>query len=276
MRSFAFLIALASCGSDPSPRDAGMDAPRVDADAPLDAPNDAPSGRLYAFVSIERWTRSTERQVTMGGMPIFHTDDPAPRYRRIDDQCLVHYETDWAATGLVPPTAGTITIEGVAGGPVTWVDYGFDVSPDGFDAGDVLTVRATGGEIPAFTFSGTVPEVPVLTSHDNTGPGPDAIHVPRTTPFDLTWEPVDAEIFVVFLQGDQPGFVIRRGIHCFFPGAVGAGSVPVAALAELLPTSSIDTTNFYFARVVRDRRELTDIDIDFLLWNARQTRVTVD
>ncbi len=234
-------------------------------------------GRLYAFITVERWTRANEEQVTMGAFVPFHTGQPAPRYTPIDDNCFVHYETDWSGTGLTPPTTGTITIDGTAAGePVTWSGDGFDLSPDGFDAGDELTVYSTGGDVPAFTFTGVVPEVPTLTSHDNTVPGPSTIFVARTVPFELTWEPVEGEIFVLLLQGDQPAFTIRRGIQCVFPGQDGAAAVPAAAVAELLTSTEVDTTNFYFGLVDRDRREFANIDVDFRLWNARQTRVTVE
>ena len=288
--STALVAAALSCSASTPATDAGQGLPG-DAEGPLadvgrdalDAgPGDAPGakGRLYAFVTVERWQRANVQTATMGAIVPFHLDAPAPGYRRVDPRCIVHYETDWRSTGLTPPSFGAITIDGVKGGSVTWqgdrFDQGFDLSPDGFGEGDVLTVRSTGGDVPPFTFKGAVPGVPVLTSHDNLGPGPSAIRIPRSQAMSLTWTPVKGEILVMFLQGNQPAFAIRRGIHCFFPGEAGAATVPAAALGELLSSREVDTTNFYFGLVQRDRRELADIDVDFLLWNARQTRVTVD
>jgi hypothetical protein len=269
---------LTACqGSNGSGDSGPVDAAVTPADA--GDPDATPPGRLYAFVSVERWTRGSGAPSTMGGLVSFHQEQPAPYVTRIDEHCIVH-EEGWSENGLVPPAYGTVRIEGVAAGTVVWQDGpegpGFDVTPGGFAEGDVLTVATTGAAIPAFSFTGTLPGVPVLTSHDNTGAGPGVITAVRTQPFDVTWTPVDGEVFVLFLQFSQAGARLLHGIQCFFPGPDGAATIPAAALGHLLASPQVDRTNFYFARIHRERLELPSIDLDFLLWNGRMTRVTVE
>ena len=259
-----------------APGDGGTSA---DAGGDGQADGDAPAaGRLYSFVSVERWTREGVAN-TMGGLPTFHQESPPPYVTSIDPYCIVH-EEGWAENGGTPPSYGVVTIDGLPGGSVVWSDGpegpGFDVTPDGFDVGDTLTVHSTGAEIPAFSFTATVPGVPALTSHDNTVPGPGVISIDRSKSFELTWTPVDGEVFALLLQWTPVEFRMLHGIQCFFPGKDGAGAIPVGALKRLLPSAEVQQTNFYFARVHRERAELPSIDVDFILWNGRMTRVGVN
>jgi hypothetical protein len=270
----ATVLGCGAGGGDPI--DAPVDA-LVDT-TPADAPTDVREpGRYYAFMTLERWSRGGA-VVTGGGLQTYFHDWPEPSMAWLDTRCLVH-GGEWAGTGRNPPSYGALTTEGLTQGTVTWIDspegpwIGVD---NGFDTGSTLTTRSTGGDIPAFTFTATVPAVPVLTSHDNTLPGPGMITIPRTAPLALTWQPVAGELLVLFLQATPGDFHIYHGIQCFFPADAGAGEVPREALATLQSSAELGQTNFYVALVSRERRTLPTIDLDLLLWNGRMTRVTIE
>jgi hypothetical protein len=257
-------VALGFCGCDGTPAAAPV--------AAIDAPADAAGAPLYAFISIERWSRDGVVN-TMAAPVRFRQDAIEPYFAAVDGHCAIHVG-DMNAPAW--PSFGTITLTGTSEGTVDMSD-GYETpaaARPGWDAGDLLTVEASGGELTGFMLSGTVPAAPTLTSADMTLPGPGQIVVAGDQSFGLTWTPVDTEVFALFL-GFDARHVPMHGVQCYFPGGDGTGTVPAEAIANLLPSSQVDHTNFYFSAVVRDRVAMRGVDVDLAVWNGSATRIDV-
>ena len=99
-----------------------------------------------------------------------------------------------------------------------------------FSGGEVLQIRAAGGEVPAFSAQVTAPASPVITS-----PSRGAATVSRMQDLSLAWTGGGAGELRVSLSVSQ--MTGTSGIDCAFPASLGAAAVPKAAL-QMLPAGS--------------------------------------
>jgi hypothetical protein len=137
------------------------------------------------------------------------------------------------------PSAGTITITGGsispsfvlnptgAGGPYATVS----AQKQSFNAGDTLSVTATGGQVPAFSGKTvTAPGEITLTA-----PMFDAIgqtSFSRATPLAVTWTGASSGSILVLLTTSQPN-VRAVEVACIYPAPTGSASVPAAVLGMI-------------------------------------------
>jgi len=167
--------------------------------------------------------------------------------------------TDPTAETVLPvdrsrsPDYGTFQLTTPKVGTVTFTEAKECEPASGFawDTGDTLTVTTTGGAIPSFSLTDTVPAQATVTSHDLPSLQPNQLVIPRSAPFAITWAPVTTEVFLLVLQFDDASNP-RKGLWCFYPGAAGSASIPAEALAHLLPSQSVTSTNLYFRRRVAE------------------------
>ena len=141
----------------------------------------------------------------------------------------------------VPPTMGTpsnvdagvITITGgkvpVTLTPNAMSAYALvsDPAKDLFDGGEMITITAAGGTVPAFTASLTASvgvDVTLPLEPPNKGPLP----VDRTSDLVFTWNNGGPGDVIVFLNDG-----VGSRVYCTFSSAAGTGTVPKAALAKL-------------------------------------------
>lgn len=278
--SLGLVVACSTSSAEPTaPPDASVADGSID--APADAGAETSSGSRYrAFFMIERWLRTDPlAKNTMTAAPIFRSDG-LPRYTQIDEHCGYH-EGDWKSAGLRPPSFGAITMHAPSTGWVTWVEdaegAAWDAPPGtlAWNAGDAITVKASGRDLPGFELQDVVPEPALLTNHDMPSLRAGALRIPRAAPFALAWTPVPTEVFALFLQfRDYPDKSV--GILCFFPGDRGAAEIPRAVLEHLEPAQSVLFTNFYFSAASRKRVALERVDVEMITWNGHSARVTID
>lgn len=264
------LSAIGACGGAPSV------AP--DAGAADGSTVDRPAARRYrAVVMLERWARADPRaEHTIAAVLSFNTDGSQPFLRDVDARCRYHERVDWTAT-QPPPDYGTFHLAAPAIGEATFTEAsGYEPSGGalGWDTGAALRVWTTGGEVPAFSLDDTVPAQASLTSHDLSALRAQELVIPRDSPFALRWTPAPTEVFALVLQFDEAASP-QRGLWCFFPGAEGSASIPVAALSHLLDSSGVAFTNFYFSGVSRRSRSLERVDVEMVTWKGQAARILV-
>ncbi|MFO0618925.1 MAG: hypothetical protein U0414_40425 [Polyangiaceae bacterium] len=104
-----------------------------------------------------------------------------------------------------------------------------DDDADLFAPGDTITLRAAGGDVPAFESIRTAPSPIDLRTPENPGGAP--LPIDRSQDLVLTWDGGEFGDLFVRVSDD------RHEIDCLFPTATGTGTLPAAALAVLSPTS---------------------------------------
>lgn len=138
---------------------------------------------------------------------------------------------------LTPVSAGTITVAGGSGDPMLLDpgrDNGYDFEdwkPGRFQAGDRVTVIASGGDVPAFRG-----EVRLIRGMERQLPSTFKFEIDRGRELALDWPAVtgDATVDVEIVQMAVPETI---SLVCSLPVAGGKGRVPAAALRELETTS---------------------------------------
>lgn len=238
---------------------------------------DAGPAPIFAFLTVENWSRGApEEHHTIVAMVPFRIDGTQSSMTTIDAHCRCH-EGDWSPKA---PGFGKITMSGGSEGTVTF-EEGYETPAakhPGWKAGDVLTFKAAGADLPPFTLTSTVPPVVLLTNLDLPSKLSYELTMKRTEPFALRWAPTTGEVFALVLQFeavDGGDVHILRGLQCFFPGSAGSGDIPVAALGRLKPVTGFGT-NFYFGGVDRKTQKLTGVDLELSNWNGWSARITVD
>jgi hypothetical protein len=102
-----------------------------------------------------------------------------------------------------------------------------------FSGGETFTVKASGGQVPAFSLSATAPHlIEVMTPDpDNVSVALDAAH-----DFPVAWlNGKDGTVKVdVHVDPTDTGKSTSEHLSCVFPAASGKGVVPAAALEKLL------------------------------------------
>ena len=246
-------------------------------------PKPLSTGPYSAWLMLERWHRSDPaNEYTMTGIATFHRDDRLPRYLAIDANCSVAYG-NWNETPWRPPTYGKITQQIADRAEVTWADdsggAGIDW-PSGqlqWDTGDTLKVTAAGGELPGFTLEATVPAQVMLTSHDLGALKANQLHLSRSTPLELRWDPTQGEVFLLSVQWLPKDTMLKqRYLACTWPASTGSAAIPTTVLEHLRTSSSGVNTNIYFGGVVKQTLALEGVDLTAFTFKNEVARVQVD
>lgn len=192
--------------------------------------------------------------------------------------------------GLIPDVivshgAGTVTITGTAqdGGTVVFpwnnatnsYSYPFITYRDThlFNSGDVLTMSAAGGEVPAFSGNVVAPGTLTLTSPDSQTclPGfPASCTLDRSSPLTVTWSGGVSGTAIVMLEVNTDRYTPNQ-VSCTVPAATGSLTIPAAALATL-PAALNGTLTL-------ESQGLTELDVGayhlFLQLNATKSYLPV-
>jgi hypothetical protein len=147
--------------------------------------------------------------------------------------------TRYASAGTVSVTGGLTNYSmAVAAGSYTSVSSQVLL----FNSGTTLQVSSTGGEVPAFSGKTlTVPSALFNVSSPSIGAG---LAIPRSQALHVTWTGANGRDVQVNAS-TTTDHVRSVSIACTFPGTSSSGSIPAAAMAKLLPTSS--TTKGYLS-----------------------------
>jgi len=132
-------------------------------------------------------------------------------------------------------SAGTVTVTGAAL-PVSippgtnGVYPGFQATQALFNGGEMVTVAASGAEVPAFTKTVTVPGKPTITSPAKPPSGSPYLMITRASGFAVTWTGGGSgKLFVALFGGANQS----TRVNCKFDASAGSGTVPAAALMML-------------------------------------------
>jgi len=136
----------------------------------------------------------------------------------------------YACTGSnATASAGVITIKSSSGNIAISPDVNGDYAqqPSGaslWQPGEIVTIHASGAEVPTFQLMVPGPAVPTITS-----PGTTALVIDRSSGLNVQWSgPLSAQIYV-FLgsSGASP-----TAVECVFDGAAGMGFIPPSVLTD--------------------------------------------
>lgn len=210
-------------------------------------------------------TRQTFGDCTVSTCPPAEEPDP-----NIDPSTL---------PSLARHQAGTVSVTADTG------EYMTTLSPTGTNdsyeytvggsivGGEVLTISASGGTIPAFQGELPVPLAPLLTSHVGTvvGAGPEsAVSVPRGVDFHFTWDPRGATQ-TLLAQVASASSASTSTVGCRFDAALGSGTIPAAALAVV---QSGDEIHVFSTHTVAVSTALGTVDLMGAIEIASEDRMT--
>jgi hypothetical protein len=262
----AMALVSAACGqssndAQPAPADSGAGADAAQIDAAPDAIADAAPGAPFPIDQPFNWvgTRVRDMYSELGKRTKVSIDLRDALYpagcRQVVGQCLVNrcvfYSSHQPFPTMLGPGAGRIAASGEVTSCSTDGD-GFCFFSDGpanqWPPGTKLDVSFDGhGSVPAFAASVVVPPELVLVAPAHSSPYPP-LAVDPNADLHVEWQPLDATVRVVVRQGGtrMAGDVrddLETQIECRFPGNVGSGTVPQAALDVLDPTEAgLDVT----------------------------------
>jgi hypothetical protein len=163
--------------------------------------------------------------------------DPTCTWTRAGDCLISHctrYDPNLArlSPGYIHVDSADGTVHVVAGGE----SY---TGPRPFVGGEDVTVSTTGGDVPAFTVGLHVPlmllvEQPTM---PNLYPTNVQVAAPHTAPLTLSWQRGAPGVLLVAQAGSAQSFGAFGGsnVTCFFDSQAGAGTIPAAALSEMIP-----------------------------------------
>jgi hypothetical protein len=116
-----------------------------------------------------------------------------------------------------------------------------------YQGGTVLTVSATGDEVPAFSNKTiTVPTAPFTVQSPSFA---STLSLPRTQGLAVAWSGASGRSVKVNVSTIQQN-VRSVSIACTFSGSAGSGSVPASGMGKLLHTSSSVTGSLYVSAPV--------------------------
>lgn len=163
--------------------------------------------------------------------------------------------------GDVTVTPGTLDQVIMSADPTTgWYTSVLKIGPE-WPAGTPVTFSASGGkDIPAFTFSGKMPALPVFQSP--MFPATGTLTVDRSQPFDFTWTSGSASgFFAAFLQSKNGDTSIPNAfveLYCVFDGSQGKGEFVSSALSKLDADTGATSTSFIILNLDFGGTTLTD------------------
>jgi hypothetical protein len=144
------------------------------------------------------------------------------------DQIAGPYPSAGTVTLTVSGRASPIVLEPPGDGGL----YGLYVASNEhvFAGGEMVSVVATGGEVPAFSAHLTAP-APLVLSNAPFGAGAT---IDRSQPITVSWSAATSQVSIVLSAAADGGTTIA---DCRFTGSAGSGTVPSSVL-QLLPASS--------------------------------------
>jgi hypothetical protein len=218
-------------------------------DAAMEPPPPTPDHGGTVFVEVQE-------EQSFGAGAIFADDQlldrsfqdptgstPTHCEERVEGTCRVTTCADAPPPQFAPRlSAGRITIDRGAGTPFS-IDPGANngylrsvvpFSTFQWQAGDRLTFRAEGGDVPAFTATLPAP-MPIALIEPRQVPhqSPDAdVPLSQSAGFTVRWQPTDQDVLVRLARGTTSTKVFVR---CRFAGSAGQGTVPPTLLALFAP-----------------------------------------
>lgn len=236
----------------------------------------------FGWGIVERFTRDGLTK-SASSLLLLHKDKDTtePRMERIDDRCLFHTPLRWDLTGHLPPSFGTVTQKGPGDfeieceqQPNYYTTGGMQGAPI-LAAGDTIELTATGAVMPAFDFSGIIPQLPTLTSQNLATLKPFEWTIHLAEPLDLTWIPTSGEVQAMIIQlgptGQQQG-----ALRCVFPGEDGAAIIPAETMSHIPIGGDATEANFYFFGTNRQTRAIQGLEMEFMTINGLAVRVVID
>jgi len=241
------------------------------------------TGPFNGLLALERWRRADPaNEHTMTGLLTGHRDERLPRMEEVDPSCTA-FVGNWLQSPSRQPSFGTVRMHGTAEGEVTWSadeeGAGWEASHGGlsWDTGSVLKVTASGGDLPAFEFEDTVPAQVMLTSHDLSALSANELHVSRSVPLELKWDPVSGEVLLLFLQFPAADATHKNlSVWCVYPASPGGVTVPTSVLGRLAPSTPKLSTNVYFGGVSAKRVTLEGVDLRTFTFKNEAARIQID
>jgi hypothetical protein len=229
--SLILLAATAGCTDATAPVDAGADGGADLANPPGDASTDGPVG--FVTLSGTSMPASVLANATfLPGGPAYNCDQtPA-------GACIFYSCTPRSGSAGPSPAANPGAID-VTGGLQS---LRFTPLADGtydpvhltgalWNGGEMLTVTAPGGGVPAFTESLSAPRLATVSAPAL--PATDW-NVDRTKDLTFSWSGLTTDDLIVIFGSNS---VNPIEVDCTFPGSAGTGTVGASALA-LLPAGS--------------------------------------
>jgi len=218
MRTLLMLAAIGACGDD------GGIAP--DARVVLDAPADAPTPQKQAIVAILE-DKPSNMTLWLGA---FGTSLSIELDSRDEGPCQITHSMNGSNQRV---SAGTLTVSGGSAATVTmpFDPMGYTSMASGlvYGGNDQLTFSASGATVPAFSGQLVFPSLVTVTSGTPT--------VLRLSGFTATWDATTSP--VVILINQYPSSAPGLHVSCTFDGAAGTGTVPAAALTDVMTTVSV-------------------------------------
>jgi hypothetical protein len=192
-------------------------------------------------------------QSAAAGFAVFGASPSEPGLERSTWSCRAQRDVGAchvSTCGVVPsasstPSAGTITIGDAAlSFPLAWTPLFADFEGGWVDggapwpAGSVLTVKASGGDVPAFETTTTVPTDLVLTTPDPTS---SSITINRAAGFALAWKVDDGDVIgeLSGTSNDADAGSSSLLLACRFPRSAGGATIPPDALSDFAPQAAL-------------------------------------
>lgn len=213
------MVLLCACGDDGASN-------AVDASL-ADAPPDAQVKKAGLVAIVE--DKAMNQTIVLGNFFVDHSTVVASR-----DDGSCHIEQRNTVMEL-PINGGTITIMGGGAGTVS---VPFDPMVGGYVAqgtglsygpGDQLTISTSGAMVPPLSGQLVFPVRVTVTSGT-----PTVLH---KSGFTATWDPTAGPVTIGITQ--YPSGAPELRITCAFDGTAGTGTIPAAALSDVLTTTSV-------------------------------------
>ncbi len=240
------VLGAVACATPPGTRDAGVDAPAVDAPLPDATPDAVPRGPTYLSAVA----------MTVGGAPLASFANwinalarPGGRCRQTVTDTCVAIDCRPSDPGVLTPMrgvhAGDITVSAPSRAPFVMGPDIDDLYPGtslpnvaAWSPGDVLTFAATGGpDVPAFSVRLTFPGALALSSPTLPATARPIVVIRRVEAFTARWTPTAGRVAMLLVQAEptkDPG-AASFFVSCSSLGAAGTGTIPAALLSMLAP-----------------------------------------
>lgn len=150
------------------------------------------------------------------------------------------YATDSASAGALTVSGGTPTDVVTLTLQPDHAFEGFAADASAFQTGAVVTFMGTGGDVPGFSQTLTLPSLPTLTSPVISG---GVLTIDRTTDFSMTWSGGNADVVAVTILRSN------KQIACEFPASASSGVIPSVLLTHL-STGSAPMSFLAYAKVI--------------------------
>jgi hypothetical protein len=133
-------------------------------------------------------------------------------------------------------SGGKLTVTG-GDSPITLMEsasdiYSFSSTSTTWSSGTKLTLKASGGAVPAFSIQGQAPPIFTLTTPSFDLP----VNIDRSQDFELVWTGANEIVQVLLVLNPDKSV----SLNCSFDGAPGKGTIPAEILGKISTTSADD------------------------------------